>query len=116
VVEGYAGYVQALRAEIERLLAAALQSDLNHAAAIKHLQEVQVDEVANLKRALDSRDLIGQAKGVLMVTFGCSADEAFALMATQSQHENRKVVAVAVDIVARTQRLSRDGGEGPVAS
>jgi AmiR/NasT family two-component response regulator len=109
------GEVDALRAEITRLLAAALKSDTDHAAEIKHLEESQADEikhleesqadeVTNLNLALGSRDLIGQAKGVLMATLRCSADEAFALMVTQSQHENRKIVAIAADITARTQR------------
>jgi AmiR/NasT family two-component response regulator len=135
------GDVDALRAEITRLLAAALKSDTNHAAEIKHLEEVQAAEikhlsesqadeikhleesqadeikhlegvqaaeVTNLNLALASRDLIGQAKGVLMATLRCSADEAFALMVTQSQHENRKIVAVAADITARTQRRRQD--------
>jgi AmiR/NasT family two-component response regulator len=101
---------QARRAEIERLLAAALQRDINHAAEIPHLEEAQADEVTNLHLALESRDLIGQAKGVLMATFGCSAEEVFALIATQSQQENRKVAA---EIVARTQRPRPDGGESP---
>ena len=102
--------VRALRAEIERLLAAALESDAKHAAEIQQLREVQ-DDVANLRLALESRDLIGQAKGVLMATLGCSADEAFALITTQSQQENRKVVAIAADIVAKTQALKNGGGE-----
>jgi hypothetical protein len=36
---------------------------------------------------------------------GCSADEAFASIVTQSQHENRKVTAIAADIVERTRRI-----------
>jgi AmiR/NasT family two-component response regulator len=122
-VEGsHGGEVDALHAEITRLLAAALKSGTNHAAEIKHLEEVQAAEikhlhdvqdaeVANLNLAIASRDLIGQAKGVLMAMLRCSADEAFALIVTQSQHENRKVTAIAADIVARTQRPSGDGGE-----
>jgi hypothetical protein len=45
-----------------------------------------------------------------MATLGCSADEAFALMVTQSQHENRKVTAIAADIGARTRQI-RNGGD-----
>jgi AmiR/NasT family two-component response regulator len=80
------------------------------AAEIERLEDVQAVEVANLNLALASRDLIGQAKGILMATLGCSADEAFALIVTQSQHENRKVTAIAADIVARTRQI-RNGAD-----
>jgi hypothetical protein len=46
-----------------------------------------------------------------MATLGCSADEAFALMVTQSQHENRKVTAISADIVARTRRIRHGGND-----
>ena len=126
--------------EIKRLLAAALDSDAEHAAELQrqddhHVAEMQrhddmhvaeterrdvlhlaelgrrdqlhVDEMALLATALDSRDTIGQAKGVLIVTFGCSPDEAFQLLRTQSQRENRKLVDVAAEIVDHAQRTRR---------
>ena len=40
----------------------------------------------------------------MMVTVGCSADEACQLLEAQSQYETREVVDVAADIVARAQR------------
>ena len=118
--------IRALREEIERLLAAALKKDTNHEDELTrrddlhvaeterrdefHVEEMKLaqhlhdEQTANLERALDSRDLIGQAKGVIIVTVGCSSDDAFRLLRDQSQHENRKLVDVAAEIVERAQR------------
>ena len=59
------------------------------------------DELAALQRGLDTRDLIGQAKGVLMATRRCSSDEAFALLRAESQRRNVKLVEVAREVVER---------------
>jgi AmiR/NasT family two-component response regulator len=64
---------------------------------------------ALLAEATETRDTIGQAKGVIMVTMGCTADEAFRLLKAQSQHENRKLVEVAAEIAAQPQRKRRAG-------
>lgn len=59
---------------------------------------------ANLARALASRDLIGQAKGILMHSRRITADEAFALLVRRSQQTNTKLVDVA-DAVVTTGTL-----------
>jgi hypothetical protein len=130
---------QALRNEIERLLAAALNKDANHDAEMHRRDEVHIaeterrdklhhaemqrrdelhvaelgrrdqlhmDEMALFAAALESRDTIGQAKGVIMVTMRCTADEAFRLLKEQSQHQNRKLVEVAAEIAERAQRYA----------
>jgi GAF domain-containing protein len=51
-----------------------------------------------LQQALLSRDVIGQAKGVLMEREGCTADEAFHVLRRTSQRENRKLTAVAREL------------------
>src|SRR3954469_8580438 len=56
--------------------------------------------------ALVNRDVIGQAKGILMERFKITADQAFDVLAKVSQDTNRKVYAVAEDL-ARTGTLSR---------
>ncbi len=56
--------------------------------------------------ALGSRDLIGQAKGILMERFRITADQAFDVLAKVSQDTNRKVYAVAEEL-ARTGTLDR---------
>ncbi len=53
----------------------------------------------NLERKVETRDLIGQAKGILMARSGIDEDEAFDLLRRASQRQNVKLVAVADDIV-----------------
>ena len=55
----------------------------------------------NVTSALVNRDVIGQAKGILMERFKITADQAFAVLAKVSQDTNRKLSAVAEDL-ART--------------
>ncbi|WP_395307669.1 GAF and ANTAR domain-containing protein [Mycobacterium sp. AMU20-3851] len=52
--------------------------------------------------ALDSRDIIGQAKGMLMERYGIDADEAFALLKKMSQESNVKLSRIAENNVALT--------------
>lgn len=52
-------------------------------------------QVANLNKAVSTRDVIGQAKGILMERFGVSADDAFELMVQSSQQTQVKLVEVA---------------------
>jgi GAF domain-containing protein len=54
---------------------------------------------ANLERALESRDLIGQAKGIIMQARRVTAEEAFALLVRRSQETNTKLLAVAEAVV-----------------
>ena len=110
------GGVRLLRDEIERLLAAALQSDADHNAATETAQHVHDAEmadgqhahdahIANMDAAIATRDLIGQAKGIIMASLGCSPDHAFELLVKQSQAENRKLVDIAAGITAQVQRF-----------
>jgi GAF domain-containing protein len=48
-----------------------------------------------LRVALDTRDLIGQAKGILMERFKLPADKAFALLAAAAQARNVKLSEIA---------------------
>ncbi len=57
--------------------------------------------------ALESRAMIDQAKGIIMHTVRCGADEAFSLLVEQSQFENRKVRDIATELVASTTAASR---------
>jgi GAF domain-containing protein len=54
----------------------------------------------HLQEALASRDLIGQAKGILMARESISADEAFDVLRRASQRSGRKLRDVATDVVA----------------
>lgn len=54
-----------------------------------------VDENKQLMRAIATRDVIGQAKGVLMERFNIDADRAFALLTRLSQQTNTRVEQIA---------------------
>jgi GAF domain-containing protein len=56
--------------------------------------------------ALVNRDIIGQAKGILMERFKLTADQAFDVLATVSQDTNRKLHVVAEELT-RTGTLDR---------
>jgi GAF domain-containing protein len=87
----------------------------DHAAiALDHdrLEEEGTDEAANLREALRTRDLIGQAKGILMERQGLSPDQAFDALCRVSQHSNvklRDVAAWVVDARAPHYSASRRG-------
>lgn len=52
-------------------------------------------ETENLWRAIDARNLIGQAQGILMERFGLDADQGFAVLRRYSQEHNLKLQVVA---------------------
>jgi AmiR/NasT family two-component response regulator len=53
------------------------------------------ENVDQLREALTSRSVIDQAKGALRAIHGCSEDEAFQRLVTESQHNNVKLHNVA---------------------
>jgi GAF domain-containing protein len=53
----------------------------------------------HLQESIESRAIIEQAKGIIMGSMRCTADEAFGHLVRQSQHTNRKVREVAQGIV-----------------
>ena len=55
------------------------------------------------KRALASRDVIGQAKGILMERYGVKAIQAFELLRKLSQDSNTPLTRVAADLVEKQQ-------------
>ncbi|MCU1352720.1 MAG: response regulator with putative antiterminator output domain [Acidimicrobiales bacterium] len=57
-------------------------------------------EVGQLREAIVSRDVIGQAKGVLMATHRVTADAAFQMLVRASQRLNVKVRQVAEEVAA----------------
>src|SRR5437763_13471294 len=56
------------------------------------------DKVAGLEEALLSRDVIGQAKGILMERLHLTPDQAFEELRAVSQSYNRKVRDIAAEI------------------
>ena len=75
--------------------------------------EALSDEVASLRRAMQSRASIEQAKGILMGERQCTPDEAFAVLRKLSSDSNVKLADVARALVYRTQQTGatqRTGG------
>ncbi|WP_020658949.1 ANTAR domain-containing protein [Amycolatopsis benzoatilytica] len=62
-------------------------------------------KAVHLQRAIDSRDLIGQAKGILMHRRGISADAAFDILRRTSQDLNVKLVELAQTLTERHHEL-----------
>lgn len=88
--ESHDHVVAASRDRIDNLIAADTSA---HLEALYHL-----------RCAVESRDLIGQAKGLVMAKTGCSSEDAFDLLRAQSQHENRKLTDIAAELVERHNR------------
>jgi GAF domain-containing protein len=57
------------------------------------------DEAANMRAAMVTRGGIEQAKGILMERHKITADQAFTLLTTASQHTGLKLRDVAIDLV-----------------
>jgi GAF domain-containing protein len=64
---------------------------------------------AQLRRAIKSRDVIGQAKGILMQRRGINADEAFDLLRRFSQELNVKLAEVAALLASNHTELNYAG-------
>jgi hypothetical protein len=75
--------------------------------ALAHTEAVRLAELreVQLRRALDTRDVIGQAKGILMQRRGISADEAFELLRRTSQELNVKLAELAHTLATRHTEL-----------
>jgi GAF domain-containing protein len=63
----------------------------------------------NLSQAIESRETISQAVGILIAVGGRSPDEAFQILVSASQRENRKVRDIAQEIVTRTIERGTEG-------
>jgi AmiR/NasT family two-component response regulator len=68
---------------------ASLASAATEAVTTSQLRDAQ------LHQAIDSRDVIGHAKGILMSRRGVSADEAFDILRRTSQNLNVKLARIA---------------------
>lgn len=89
-------------------------TDLFMAGYVIDLTELRIEGARGapndaVQSSAQQRAVIEQAKGVLMLTVGLNADAAFALLVWHSQHSNRKVHAIAADLLAH---LRQDGLSG----
>jgi GAF domain-containing protein len=77
--------------------------------------EARALEIAHLRRALASRDLIGMAKGIVMSASGVDENRAFRVLVRASQRENVKLQEICGRIVADHEQRARHrrGAPGP---
>ncbi|WP_433035346.1 GAF and ANTAR domain-containing protein [Actinomycetospora sp. CA-053990] len=87
----------ALDEPMARLVACAAAMALDHAV-----------DVSGLARALETRDAIGQAKGILVERLSVDADQAFALLVSASQATNIKLRDVAAWLTRSATAASPD--------
>ena len=78
-----------------------LSSHATHAIAAAKRQE-------ELKRAVGSRTLIGQAQGILMQAYGIDATTAFSYLRRLSQDQNVKLIKIAEIIIENRPDIGRD--------
>ncbi|WP_169738795.1 GAF and ANTAR domain-containing protein [Jiangella gansuensis] len=86
----------------------AAQASTTLALALRQLAQAELAE--QLEQALSSRTVIDQAIGILMAEQRCSADDAFAVLRTHSQNNNRKLRDVAEALVTRVSRRPAQPG------
>ncbi|WP_337060215.1 ANTAR domain-containing protein [Kineococcus sp. G2] len=75
------------------------------------LRDVSEVTAVQLRTALESRQVIDQAKGALMLVYGTGADEAFELLRWSSQQRNVKLA----DLAERVTALCRAGADLPAS-
>ncbi|HSU02832.1 MAG TPA: PAS and ANTAR domain-containing protein [Nocardioides sp.] len=75
--------------------------------------ETEADVQQALARKAAAAPIIEQAKGMIMLADGCTADEAFARLRRSSEHANRKVADIARGLV---ESVSEDGADGRAVS
>lgn len=82
---------------------AALLLATHASLAVAHTTAVTSAELhaTRMRKAIDSRDVIGQAKGILMAKRNMSADEAFDVLRRTSQQLNIKLTTLAHTLAAR---------------
>ncbi|RSD21495.1 ANTAR domain-containing protein [Amycolatopsis eburnea] len=77
--------------------------------ALARTRTAEVAELqhTHLRRAIESRDVIGQAKGILMARQGLTAEQAFQVLRRTSQDLNVKLADIATTLVDRHTETPR---------
>jgi AmiR/NasT family two-component response regulator len=60
-----------------------------------------IRDVENLNAKAEHREVIDQAKGIIMSTAQCGPDAAFAVLVAESQRQNRKLWDIASELAAK---------------
>jgi ANTAR domain len=87
----------ALAEDLASLARAVEQDSADRRAAAAAISEAAA-QIGQLHAALESREVIGQAKGILMERYRLTPDGAFALLAQASQDTNVKLREVAGEL------------------
>lgn len=106
----YAHYPSAFGV-VDRAKGVVLASLAGLAVSAAHSHEDEERRAANLNAALVTREVIGQAQGILMERERISSGQGFDILRRASQHLNRKLRDVAQDLVDTGQR-SETGASG----
>jgi GAF domain-containing protein len=85
---------------VDRDIAVILAAYAGTALAAVSALETAEQHAEHLQQALQTRDVIGQAKGILMTRRGLTAEEAFRVISESSQRLNIKVRDLAREITA----------------
>jgi hypothetical protein len=89
---------------VDRAKAVILASLADLALSVAHSHEDEARRSDNLNLALGTREVIGQAQGILMERERITPDQAFDILRRASQHLNRKLRDVAQDLVDTGER------------
>jgi GAF domain-containing protein len=99
---------------VDRARAVIVASLAGIALSTAHLLEDEERRIENLHSALSSREIIGQAQGILMERERIAADQAFDVLRRASQHLNVKLREVAQTLVDTGERPDTGpAGRGP---
>jgi hypothetical protein len=99
----YARYPLAFGA-VDRARGLVLAGLAGLALSVAQAHEEEVRRAENLRQALVTRELIGQAQGILMERERITAEQAFDILRRASQHLNTKLRGVAQDLVETGER------------
>jgi len=99
----YASYPKAFGA-LDRARGVLLASLAGVALASARSHQDEQLQTEHLRSALRTRELIGQAQGILIERERITADQAFDILRRASQHLNRKLREVAQDLIETGQR------------
>lgn len=95
--------------ETERRIAALFASRAAVGLANRRLYERVREMVEHLQTAMKTRDVIGEAIGILMEREGCSEEDARALLMKASQQSNIRAVDIARRLVTKEERKGPKG-------
>jgi hypothetical protein len=97
--------------ETTRAIGTVLASHAAMALAGAQVHSHDLDTINGLREALVARDVIGQAKGILMARQHIDADAAFALLVRASQDQNVKLRVLAEDVATTGELPTRESPE-----